>query len=231
MRFYYHFVGSGERLEDDVGIEQPDAGAARAEAVRAAREILAESLLRDLPLPDGVTIEITDGDGRLADRIPLIAAAIGDTHDGRYRRIFDAAPQASLLLSRTFVVVDANAAFLNARQTELAAIAGRSLAEVLSVDPAAPDGDGLCHLTASLHTVLRDKVAHELPRQRLDLRRRDGVREERYWRMLNVPVLDGGGEVAFILHQAEDVTGTCPAALRREVQPASAVSPPASSTS
>jgi ribosomal protein L32E len=42
--------------------------------------------------------------------------------------------------------------------------------------------------------------------QRYDMRRPDGVFEERYWRPLNTPILGPEGYVRFIVHRIEDVT-------------------------
>ena len=58
----------------------------------------------------------------------------------------------------------------------------------------------------SLLTVLHNKKAHKMARQRYDIRRRDGAWEERYWQPVNFPVLDENGELVFIVHNVEDVT-------------------------
>jgi light-regulated signal transduction histidine kinase (bacteriophytochrome) len=66
------------------------------------------------------------------------------------------------------------------------------------------------NLRASLERVLRDKVADTMAVQKYDIRRPDsegGGFEERYWSPVNTPVLDGGGELRYILHAVEDVTG------------------------
>jgi PAS domain-containing protein len=213
MRYFFHFLAGDERLDDDVGAEHADFGTARTEALRAARELIAESLRQNLPLAEDGVIEITDACGALVGEVSLIGAAFGATADRRYRHIFEAVPQGSLVLTTGFVIVDANAAFLRARRTELSAIAGRLLFDVFPDNPGAGDADGVRNLIASLQIVLRDKVAHELPVQRQDIRRRDGGWDERYWKLRNVPVLDADGHVAFLVHQAEDVTDAAPGAL------------------
>lgn len=43
--------------------------------------------------------------------------------------------------------------------------------------------------------------------QKYDIRRPDGTFEERYWKPLNIPVLNEAGEVIYITHRVEDVTG------------------------
>ena len=215
MRYFFHFLSGDDRLDDDLGIDHPGLAGARAEALRAAREMIAESLRRNVPVPDDSVIEITDDSGRLVDRISLVAAAFGETAERRYRRVFDAAPQATLLLTADFVIVDANAAFLRARQTERAAVTGRLLFDVYPGSAAAPDGNG--DLSASLAAVLRDKITHDVPVQRQDVRRCDGGWDERYWALRNIPLLDAVGAVEFIVHQAEDVTPAVLTPARGEV--------------
>ena len=229
MRYFFHFLAGDERLDDDVGAEHADFGAARAEALRAARELSAESLRRNLAVAEDGVVEITDAYGRLVGQVSLITAAFGETADRRYRHIFEAVPQGSLVLTTDFVIVDANAAFLRARRTDLATIAGRLLFDVFPDNPGAADANGVRNLTASLETALRDKVVHELPVQRQDIRRRDGGWDERYWKLRNVPVLDAGGDVVFLVHQAEDVTDALEGGrIGREVsRPAPSVLPPA----
>jgi hypothetical protein len=61
-------------------------------------------------------------------------------------------------------------------------------------------------VSASLESVLKQKARHVMPVQRYDIRRPDGQWEERHWKPTNTPVLDDNGEIAFIVHHAEDVT-------------------------
>lgn len=206
MRYFFHFLGGDERLDDDLGMEHADVAAARAEAMRAAREMIAESLRRNLPLGDDGVIEITDERGRLVDQVSLITAAFGEMGDGRYRRMFDAAPQNCLLLTPDFTILDANRAYLRATMTNLGAIVRRALFDVFPDNPGDPDATGVRNLSASLNAVLRYKTEQAMPVQRYDLRRPDGAWEVRHWKPTNTPILDGAGEIEFIVHQAEDVT-------------------------
>src|SRR6185503_1028764 len=57
--------------------------------------------------------------------------------------------------------------------------------------------------------VLATGQPHVMAVQKYDIRRPDsegGGFEERYWSPLNAPVLGRNGEVAYIIHQVEDVT-------------------------
>lgn len=62
------------------------------------------------------------------------------------------------------------------------------------------------NLQSSLNFVLEQRSNHSISVQRYDIRRPDGDFEEKYWSVLNTPLLNDIGEVVFIIHQGEDVT-------------------------
>jgi hypothetical protein len=64
--YFLHLRESGERIEDPQGTEFPSLMAARAEAIRSAREMMAESLRAGQPL-DHQQIEICDASGELLE--------------------------------------------------------------------------------------------------------------------------------------------------------------------
>ena len=68
--FYLHIRDAEELVEDTEGIDLPDLDAARSEAVRGARDIIA-SAVRAGGLLDGQRIEITDAEGRLLASVPF----------------------------------------------------------------------------------------------------------------------------------------------------------------
>ena len=206
MRCFFHFIAGDTRLDDDLGLTYGDPKSARADAVRAAREMMADMLRRNEPVPTDGWIEITDESGRLVDSVSLTEAAFEAAPEQRYRRIFDHAPLAYLLLTPDFRIIEANRAYLRATMTDLGAIVGRSVFDVFPDNPADPNANGVRNLRASLSTVLRDKAEHRMPVQRYDIRAPDGAWEVRYWRPTNVPVLDHKGEVEFILNYPDEVT-------------------------
>jgi PAS domain S-box-containing protein len=216
MRYFFHFLVDDDRLDDDLGLAYASAAEAKADALRAAREMIADLIHRDDGTPPDGCIEITDERGRLVDSVPLFEAAFGAAPESRYRRIFEAAPQGTLLLAPDLTIVEANRAYLRATMTERAGIVGRPLFDVFPDNPDDPDASGVRNLAASLDAVLREKAQHVMPVQRYDVRRPDGGWDVRYWKPTNFPVLDGGGEVELIVHQVEDVT-------RAVMQEASAV--------
>ena len=206
MRYFFHFLAGNSRLDDDLGLVYADPAEARRDAIRAAREMMADLLRRNQPAPAEGSVEITDERGRLVDCIALSEAAFGSDPAQRYRRIFEDVPLPYLLMTPDFTIVEANRAYLQATLTERGAIVGRSVFDVFPDNPGDPDASGVRNLTVSLNAVLRDKAENRMAVQRYDIRRPDGAWEVRYWRPTNIPLLDANGDVEFILNYPEDVT-------------------------
>lgn len=64
--FFLHLCDGDERFEDTTGISLASLSAARVEAVRAAREMMAENLREGRQL-DHQIIEISDAGGKVLD--------------------------------------------------------------------------------------------------------------------------------------------------------------------
>jgi len=128
-----------------------------------------------------------------------------------FRALFEAIPGLYLVLlpdAPDFTIVAASGAYLRATLTEREAILGRRLFDVFPDNPKDPDTTAVRNITASLLHVLQQRAPHTMPVQKHDIRLpdADGAFEERYWSPINSPVFGAGGEVAYILHQVEDVT-------------------------
>ena len=70
MLFHFHIRDQGTLIRDEEGSDLPDITAAQAEARASSCDLLIEDLKSGIPNPDR-SIEITDADGRLLDRVPL----------------------------------------------------------------------------------------------------------------------------------------------------------------
>ena len=127
-----------------------------------------------------------------------------------FRALFEASPGAYLALDANLVIVAVNNAYLSATQTRRDAIVGRHLFDVFPDNPDDPAADGVRNLADSLRRVLELRRPDSMAVQKYDIPRSgdpgDGF-EERYWSPVNTPVLDDHGEVTWIIHRVEDVTG------------------------
>jgi signal transduction histidine kinase len=125
-----------------------------------------------------------------------------------FRRLFEAAPGAFLVLDPSFKIVAVTDAYLAATMTVREQIVARGLFEVFPDNPNDPHATGTRNLRFSLETVLATGAPHTMAVQKYDIQRPEsegGGFEERYWKPVNTPVLGDGG-VAYIIHAVENVT-------------------------
>ncbi|MBL8842655.1 MAG: response regulator [Planctomycetes bacterium] len=126
-----------------------------------------------------------------------------------FRLLFERLPGLYLVLAPDTRIVAVSDAYLRATMTKRADIVGRSLFEVFPDNPADPHASGERQLRASLAQVLATRRPDAMAVQKYDIRLPDaegGGFVERHWSPLNTPLLDERGEVALIIHRAEDVT-------------------------
>jgi PAS domain S-box-containing protein len=129
--------------------------------------------------------------------------------DQDFRLLFESAPARYLVLSRDLIIVGVTNAYARVTMQERDRMIGRPLFEVFPDNPDDPSADGVRNLRASLDRVCRDKTVDTMAIQKYDIRRPEsdgGGFEERYWSPVNTPVLDGSGELRYIIHAVEDVT-------------------------
>ena len=94
-------------------------------------------------------------------------------------------------------------AYLSAKFTQRNEIIGRGIFDLFPDNPDDETADGVNNLQGS---VLQRKSTHSMAFQRYDIRRPDGMFEERYWSPVNKPVFDDVGEIQYIVHRVVDVT-------------------------
>ncbi len=124
----------------------------------------------------------------------------------RLQSLFESLPGLYLILTPGFEIVGASDAYLQATMTRREDIIGRNLFEVFPDNPEDPAASGVTNLRHSLNRVLRTGAADTMAIQKYDVRRPDGVFEERFWSPVNAPVLNEKRSVDYIVHRVEDVT-------------------------
>ncbi|MDA0170903.1 ATP-binding protein [Solirubrobacter taibaiensis] len=120
--------------------------------------------------------------------------------------MFEHAPVLLLVLDPGLTIVGVTDAYLDATLTRREAIVGRHLFDVFPDNPDDDGATGEANLGASLKRVMQTGKPHTMATQKYDIRRPDGSFEVRYWSCMNSPVFDADGELATIVHRAEDVS-------------------------
>jgi PAS domain S-box-containing protein len=131
---------------------------------------------------------------------PLDALSILSALPGKHLILLPDAPR--------FTIAGATDDYLEATYTQRDAITGRGVFEVFPDDLGNIHATGVANLTASLCQVLEQKKLHKMPDQRYDVMNPGtGSFVVKVWRPQNKPVLDSLGNVQYIIHTVEDITG------------------------
>ncbi|HLK19921.1 MAG TPA: PAS domain S-box protein [Bryobacteraceae bacterium] len=120
--------------------------------------------------------------------------------------LLESLPALFLILTPDLEIAAASDAYLKATMTRRADIIGRCLFDVFPDDPDDPGATGVSNLRSSLEQVRQKREADTMAIQKYNMRRPDGVFEERYWSPVNSPVLGKDGEIEYFVHRVEDVT-------------------------
>ncbi len=83
---------------------------------------------------------------------------------------------------------------------------GRGIFEVFPDNPEDLAATGVSKLRASFDRVFQTVAPDTMAIQKYDIRRPDGVFEERHWSPINSPVLGPDGRIVYLIHRVEDVT-------------------------
>ncbi len=145
---------------------------------------------------------------RVAARTTDLEAANRELRQSRaeLKSLFESLPGLYLVLTPDFKIVAASDAYLKATMTTREGILERGIFEVFPDNPEDPDADGVSNLRASLNRALAQGRPDTMAIQKYDVRRPDGVFEERYWSPINSPVLGADQQVQYIIHRVEEVT-------------------------
>jgi len=149
-----------------------------------------------------------DLERRVVERTNQLAAANAEVTRGRavFESIFESLPGSFLVLTPELKIIAASDAYLKATMTTRETLIGRELFDAFPDNPSEVDAMGSSNLRASLERVLKTGAADTMPIQKYDIRRPDGVFEERYWSPVNSPLLGVDRRVEYLIHRVEDVT-------------------------
>jgi PAS domain S-box-containing protein len=156
--------------------------------------------------------EVRRLNAELEQRVAERTAQLGEANAGlrssraELKSLFESLPGLYLVLTPDFKIVAASDAYLKATLTTREGIIGRGIFEAFPDNPDEPDATGVANLRASLERVLQSTEPDTMAIQKYDVRRPDGVFEERHWSPINSPVLGEGRCVQYIIHRVEDVT-------------------------
>ena len=141
--------------------------------------------------------------------------------DINYQAVFVAFPGPTALLSCDFQILDANDDYLAAMGRDRADVVGQNIFVAFPTDGHERGNTGADNLRASLESVVAtgEMDRMDLIRYDIEVPGKPGVFEERYWAVVNSPVIGPGGQPDLIVHRAADATATV-----RQVIQAQAVS-------
>jgi PAS domain S-box-containing protein len=125
-----------------------------------------------------------------------------------YEAVFRIMPGSMALLRPDGVILDMNDGFLEAAGRPRHEVLGRNLFEAFPASIGDAGGEGPEHLRASLESVVASGERDVMAPLRYDVEDsgRPGQFEERYWVVVNTPVLNEHGEVVMVAHKADEVT-------------------------
>lgn len=123
-----------------------------------------------------------------------------------FKLLFENLPGLYMILSPEFNIITVSDAYAAATMIKRESVIGRHLFDVFPDNPDDKQADGVRNLSASLNEVIRTGKPHVMAIQKYDVRRPDGVFEERYWSPRNSPLFNEQQQLVCIIHDAVDVT-------------------------
>ncbi len=120
-----------------------------------------------------------------------------------YCRGFSSRCPGFMILTPDLKIVSVSDAFLEATMTRRKDLLGRSIFEIF---PDQAGTDVISNRRASLDRARRTSAPDTMAIQKYDIRRPDGVVEERYWSPMNSPVLGPDRRIEYFIHRVVDVT-------------------------
>ena len=131
------------------------------------------------------------------------AGRLGDLD---YKLIFNAMPGMCLILDAAFNILAQNDDHAKATLSVAKNVVGRNLFEAFPDNPYDSNASGVASVRQSLLKVLKTRQSDAMPIIRYDVQPALGGFQERYWAIVNTPILGEDGFVRWIINRAEDAT-------------------------
>ncbi len=126
-----------------------------------------------------------------------------------YRAVVHGLSGLIVVLDPELKILDVSDAYARATRTARDAMIGKVLFDVFPDNPSAMAADGMANLRTSLQRALQSGLPDTLAVQRYDVLKpstEGGGFQERYWTVINSPVVGADGMVGYIIHKVEDVS-------------------------
>jgi signal transduction histidine kinase len=150
----------------------------------------------------------TELEQRVIERTAELEAANTELRDSQAEltNLFESLPGLYLVLTSDLKIVAVSDAYLKATLTTRQGILGCNLFEIFPDNPADPGTSAVSNMRASIDRVIQNAASDTMAIQKHDIRRADGVFEERYWSPINSPMFGANRRIKYIIHRVEDVT-------------------------
>ncbi|HWL75419.1 MAG TPA: hypothetical protein VNQ74_16240, partial [Burkholderiaceae bacterium] len=104
MRYFIEIVTENERLIDEIGGDFTGLKAAKAEAIKAAREMMSDRLKIGRAIGEGF-VEILDESRHIVELIALDTIATGVSPRRRHSQLYNTVSHAYLLMTANFTIL------------------------------------------------------------------------------------------------------------------------------
>lgn len=123
-----------------------------------------------------------------------------------YKLIFNTMPGMCLILDAAFNILAQNDDHAQATLSIAKNVVGRNLFDAFPDNPYDSNASGVASVRQSLLKVLKTRQSDAMPMIRYDVQPQLGGFQERYWAIVNTPILGEDGFVRWIINRAEDAT-------------------------
>ncbi len=128
-----------------------------------------------------------------------------------FQVLLESTPSLFLILepNSNFTIVAINDAYLNVRGTNCEKILGKGLFEAFPDNADGPLDTEMRELRISLEKVIRNRITDTMTIKEYRTKGFESEKSEnniRYWKTVNIPVIEKSGNIKYIIHQLEDVT-------------------------